>query len=258
MFRPQRERLRTLSFNRMIPNMLTMLALCAGLTALRFSIEGRFQHAVIALVVAAILDSLDGRVARLLRQSSKFGAELDSLSDFLAFGVAPAVLLYLWALDSAGPIGWVLALAYSVCCALRLARFNTDLEEPRLPPWAKNYFTGVPSPAAAGLVLIPVILSFQSDSALLREPAFVALFMIGVSGLMVSRVPTYSFKGVRIPHRYALLTLLAVALVAALIVSAPWFTLSAILIAYLVSLPFSWIHFNRQQQRLGDTPPPED
>lgn len=257
MFRPQRERLRTQSFNRMIPNMLTMLALCAGLTALRFSIEGRFQPAVIALLVAAIFDSLDGRVARLLRQSSKFGAELDSLSDFLAFGIAPAVLLYLWALDTAGPVGWVLALAYSVCCALRLARFNTDLEEPRLPVWAKNYFTGVPSPAAAGLVLIPVILSFQTDLAFLREPAFVGLFMVAVAGLMVSRVPTYSFKSVRIQHRYALLAMLAVALFAALIVSAPWFTLSAILLAYLISLPFSWVNFHRQRRELGDAPPEE-
>ncbi len=151
MFRPKRERIKGQSFNRMIPNILTMLALCAGLTALKFGLEEKWEAAVISIVVAAVLDALDGRVARLLRGTSKFGAELDSLSDFIAFGVAPALLLFLWTMKEAGPIGWVPVLLFSVCCALRLARFNTNMDGPEPPSWARNYFIGVPAPAGGGL-----------------------------------------------------------------------------------------------------------
>jgi CDP-diacylglycerol--serine O-phosphatidyltransferase len=248
MFRPRVGRLKGQSFNRMIPNILTMLALCAGLTAFKFAFESRWEPAVLCILIAAILDSLDGRIARIMKLSSRFGAELDSLSDFFAFGVAPPMMLYLWSLEQAGRIGWVVALIYCVCCALRLARFNTDIDAPSLPPWAKNYFTGVPSPAGAGLVLIPMILSFQIDSGMLRNPILVSAFVIVVGFLMVSRLPTYSFKNVRIQHRYALVMMLAVALIAAFLVIAPWTLLTAILALYIVTLPFALRSFRRLQR----------
>ena len=252
MFRPRRERLKGQSFNRMIPNILTMLALCSGLTAFRFAFDEKWEAAVLCIVIAAVLDALDGRIARLLGHSSKFGAELDSLSDFFAFGVAPAMMMYLWSLHEAGSLGWVIALLYSVCMALRLARFNTMLEVPSLPLWAKNYFTGVPAPAAAGLVLTPMILSFQTDVLPVRHPVVSAIFLIVVAGLMVSRLPTYSFKNVRIPHRFALFMMLIVALIAALAVAAPWLTLSVLLGIYIVLLPISWRSFHRLKREADD------
>ena len=258
MFRPRGERLRGLSFNRMIPNMLTLLALCAGLTGLRYGLEARWEPAMVSLVIAAILDALDGRLARMLQGTSKFGAEMDSLSDFVAFGVAPAVLLYLWTMKEAGPVGWVLVLLYAVSCGLRLARFNTDLEAPKLPPWAKNYFVGVPAPAGAGLVMLPMILSFQIDTPILREPALVAVFIIAVAGLMVSRLPTFSFKNIRVQHRFVLLTMLTVGLIAALSVSAPWLTLTVILVAYIVSFPFGWRTYKRLEREAEGFHPGDD
>jgi CDP-diacylglycerol--serine O-phosphatidyltransferase len=245
MFRPRSERLRALSINRMIPNILTMLALCAGLTALRYGLEQKWEQAVLSLVVAAILDTLDGRIARILNETSKFGAELDSLSDFVGFGVAPALLLYLWTMSGAGPLGWVLVLLFSVCCALRLARFNTVIDAPDPPAWARNYFTGVPAPAGAGLVLLPMIVSFQVDVAWLRSPILVGVIIVVVSYLLVSRVPTYSFKNFRVPHRLVLVTMLGFGLLAALAVSAPWLTLTILLAAYLVSFPGGIRSFRR-------------
>ena len=248
MFRPRVGRLKGQSFNRMIPNILTMLALCAGLTAFKLGFEAKWELAVLSLVIAAVLDGLDGRIARMLRLSSRFGAELDSLSDFFAFGVAPAMLLYLWSLEQAGRAGWVVALFYSVCCALRLARFNTDLEAPSLPPWAKNYFTGVPSPAGAGLVLTPPVLSFQIDAEILRNPILVSVFVVVVAVLMVSRLPTYSFKNVRIPHRFQLFMMLFVALIAAFIVITPWTVYTALSAVYVVTLPLAWRSFRRNER----------
>jgi CDP-diacylglycerol--serine O-phosphatidyltransferase len=245
MFRPRRERLKGQSFNRMIPNILTMLALCSGLTAFRFAFDEKWEAAVLCLVIAAVLDALDGRIARLLGHSSKFGAELDSLSDFFAFGVAPAMLIYLWTLHQIGSLGWVVALLYCVCCALRLARFNTALEGPSLPLWAKNYFTGVPSPAAAGLVVLPMVLSFQTDLDIVRSPIVSAGFLIVVAALMVSSIPTFSFKNVRVPHRFALFMMLIVALIAALAVVAPWQTLAILTAIYAILIPFGWRSFHR-------------
>jgi len=258
MFRPRRERLKSQSFNKMIPNILTMLALCAGLTALRFGMEGKWEPAVLSLVVAAVLDALDGRIARLLSGTSKFGAELDSLSDFIGFGVAPALLLYLWTMKTAGPIGWVLVLLFSVCCALRLARFNTDIDGPELPAWAKIFFTGVPAPAGAGLVLLPLIISFQVESDFIRDPWVVGIFIVVVSCLLVSRLPTFSFKNFRIPHRFVLLTMLLVGLVAALSVSAPWLTLTIILCLYIVSLPFAPRSFKKLEQEAAEYAPADE
>lgn len=247
MFRPRRARIKAQSLNRMIPNILTMLALCAGLTSMRYGLEQKWQPAVLSLVVAAILDTLDGRIARLLKGTSKFGAELDSLSDFICFGVAPALLLYLWTMSAWLPFGWVLVLLFSVCCALRLARFNTNIDEPEPPAWAKNFFTGVPAPAGAGLVLLPMILSFQIDSAFLRSPILVAIIIIAVATLLVSQMPTYSFKNLRVQHRFVLLTMLFVGLFGAMIVSAPWLTLTIILVSYIITMPFSLKSFRTQK-----------
>ena len=257
MFRPRRGRLKGQPFNKMIPNILTMLALCAGLTALRFGLEENWEAAVLSLVVAAVLDALDGRVARLLRGTSKFGAELDSLSDFIGFGVAPALLLYLWTMKDAGPIGWVMVLLFGICCALRLARFNTNIDGPELPAWAKNFFTGVPAPAGGGLVLLPLILSFQVDSALVRDPVVVGLTIVAVAFLLVSRLPTFSFKNFRVTQRFVLPTMLLVGLVAAFSVSAPWLTLTIILGLYIASLPFAPRAFKKLEGEAAKLSPVE-
>lgn len=234
----RRRRLTSLSINKMIPNILTVLALGAGLTAIRFGLQERWQAAVVAIVIAGILDGLDGRIARILGGTSKFGAELDSLSDVISFGVAPAFVLYLWTMNRGGDPAWVLVLLFPVCCSLRLARFNTRLGEPD-PPWAYNYFTGIPAPAGAGLVLLPMMLFFISGAAFLRHPVVNGAVLLIVSGLLVSRMPTYSFKSVRVPYKYVLPLLLFVGLIAALITSSPWFTLSALILAYIGTFPFS-------------------
>ena len=229
-----------------------MLALCAGLTALRFGLEENWEAAVISIVVAGVLDALDGRIARLLRGTSKFGAELDSLSDFVGFGVAPALLLFLWTMKDAGPVGWVLVLLYTVCCALRLARFNTYIDGPDLPAWAKNFFVGVPAPAGGGLVLLPLIISFQLESDIVRQPALVGIVIFIVSGLLISHLPTYSFKTFRIPHKFVVLTMLIVGMIAALSVSAPWLTLTIMLGLYIISLLFSPRSFRKLSQKAAE------
>ena len=244
----RRDRLKGLPFNRMIPNILTLLALCAGLTAIRYGLQERWEHAGLALLVAAILDGLDGRIARVLKGASKFGAELDSLSDFICFGVAPALLLYMWTLSGAGRIGWVLALLFSVCCVLRLARFNTNLDEPDQPAWTSNFFAGVPAPAGGGLVMLPMFLSFQFGEGLFKQPAMVAVFIVVVSALMVSRIPTFAFKKFRVAPRWILPTMLLVGLFAALLVSAPWLTMSTTLLFYLASIPFSLASYRKLER----------
>ena len=240
MFKPRRPpRLPGLSINKLIPNILTMLALCAGLTAIRFGLHGKWEAGVMSILLAAVLDGLDGRVARMLHGTSKFGAELDSLSDFVSFGVAPAMLLYLWTMQSAGSLGWALVLLFSVCCALRLARFNTMIGEPDLPSYAYNFFTGVPAPAAAGLVLLPMISSFQTEGSFFANPAVNAVFLVGVSFLMVSKIPTFSGKRFRVPHAYVLPVLLLVGILTAFMVTTPWTTISIVGVLYLGSIPVS-------------------
>ena len=237
--RKPRRRLRGLPFNRMIPNILTLLALCAGLTSIRFGLQEQWEFAVLAIFVAAIFDALDGRVARLLKGASRFGAELDSLSDFVCFGVAPMILHYLWTMEGAGRIGWAVALFYCMCCGLRLARFNTLLDEPEMRPWAYKYFTGVPAPAGAGLVLLPMILTFQIGTGIFDRPEVVGVFLVLTGGFMISRVPTYSFKKFKVPNPWVLPTMLIVGLIAAAMVTVPWATMAALLICYLITFPFS-------------------
>ena len=253
MFREKRERLKGLSFNRMVPNILTILALCAGLTAIRFGMQERWEPAVFALFVAAIFDGLDGRIARLMDATSEFGAMLDSLSDFLSFGVAPTVLLYLWTMQQWGVVGWALVLLYGVCCALRLARFNSQNGSDEHSSWANNFFVGVPSPAAAALVLLPMMMSFVLGDEFLSNPIISALFLFVVSILMISRVPTYSFKNFKVPNRYVLPMFLFVGLIAAFVASEYWATLSVLTILYLLSIPLSmrsYASLKRQTDRL--------
>lgn len=251
---PGSGRFKSLSFNKMIPNMITLLALAAGLTSIRYGLRDEWEHAVIAIFLAAVFDGMDGRVARMLKGTSKFGAELDSLSDFISFGVAPAVLLYMWTLHDAGGAGWALSLLLAVCAALRLARFNTMLGEPDLPSWAHNYFTGVPAPAAAGLVLLPMVLSFQFEADIFNEPAVVAVFVVGVAFLMVSKIPTYSAKRFRVPAVWALPLMVLVGLTAAFLVTEPWATLAVVLAVYAVSIPFSARSFRMLQKRAASAP----
>ena len=253
---PRRQPLKVLHINRMIPSILTLLALSAGLNALRFALQERWEHAVLAIVAAGVFDALDGRIARMLKGTSKFGAELDSLSDFLCFGVAPAIMLYLWAWADSGRFGWFLVMLLCTCCALRLARFNADLggEE---PAWSQNFFIGVPAPAGAGTVLLPMVLWFHFESDVLRNPVLVGSFIIVGSLLLVSRVRTFSFKKIRLTPAVILPVMLGVALYVAVLVSSPWITLALTQIAYLGSLPFS-IRLHRRFQRhevAADAPP---
>jgi CDP-diacylglycerol---serine O-phosphatidyltransferase len=226
------------SFNRMIPNILTLLALCAGMTAIRLAVNENYKAAVVAIIVAGILDGIDGRIARLLKGTSEFGAELDSLSDFVSFGVAPAMLVYVWTLHSLQSLGWVIALLFAVCCALRLARFNTQIGAD-LPPYAYNFFTGVPAPGAAGLAIIPMIAQFEFDWDGFRTPWLSALVLAAVAALMVSRVPTFSLKRVHVPREWALGFFLLIVALAALATTEPWATMLIVGLVYIGSIPWS-------------------
>jgi CDP-diacylglycerol--serine O-phosphatidyltransferase len=245
--RSRRGRLRGFSINRLIPNVLTLAALCSGLTAIRFGLQGEMRLAVIAIIVAAIFDALDGRVARRLGVTSRFGAELDSLSDFLCFGVAPALVLYLASLRDVGSLGWIVVLMFPICSALRLARFNTALVSDTPPPaWTGSFFTGVPAPAGALLALMPLMVSFEIEAAWPRHALVVGIVLIAVGGLMVSRVPTFSFKKGRVPRHLVLPALLSAALVMTVIASSPWIGLSLLGLGYTALIPFSWMAYRRQ------------
>ena len=243
----KRRRLQHLSLNRMIPNILTLLALASGLTSMRLAIQERWEYSVLAILVAAVLDALDGRIARMLKGTSKFGAELDSLSDFVCFGVAPAMILYLWAMNDAGRAGWLLVMLFAMCCGLRLARFNVALEDEGQPVWKANFFAGVPAPAGGGLVLLPMILAFQLGDEMLRTPWLVSFFLLGVAGLFVSTIPTFSFKKLVIPRRRLLAAMLGAVMVIALVESYLWLSLSIFLIGYLMLIPFSIKAYKRYE-----------
>jgi CDP-diacylglycerol---serine O-phosphatidyltransferase len=233
-----------LSLNRLIPNILTLLALCAGMTAIRFALTNKFESAVAAIIVAGILDGIDGRIARLLKGTSTFGAQLDSLSDFISFGVAPALMLYVWTMHQLAAIGWALVMLFAVCCALRLARFNTQLGA-ELPPYAYNFFTGVPAPAGAGLIMIPMFLTFEFGAPIFRSPYLVGIVLAVVAGLMVSRVPTFSFKSFRVPPHVVLPMLLVIGALTAFLTTEPWATLLVVGALYVGSFPMSIASYRR-------------
>lgn len=229
----------TLPFLHLVPNLVTILGLCAGLTSIQFVFSEHYKRAAALIVFAAIIDGLDGLLARKFKATSNFGAELDSLSDFVCFGVAPALMLYLWAMPQASRLGWIACMLFAMCCGLRLARFNVMSGAGNRPHWASLFFTGVPAPAGAGLVLTPLIASFVGAGDFFQHPIVVGIFLIGVGALLVSPIPTYSFKTVRVPRRLMLVAMLAVAVSAAFLVSEPWWTLLALGIAYVSTFPFS-------------------
>jgi CDP-diacylglycerol---serine O-phosphatidyltransferase len=232
------------SLNRLIPNILTLLALCAGMTAIRFALQDKFEPSAIAILVAAVLDGIDGRIARFLKATTILGAQLDSLSDFVSFGVAPPVLLYVWSLSQLQSFGWAVVVIFAICCALRLARFNAQLGiEP--PAFAYNFFIGVPAPAAAVLAILPMLLSFQIGDTVFRSPYLNVLVLAGVAALMVSRVPTYSFKRFRVKRDWVLTTLLVIGALAAFVTTEPWATLAMIGLLYLGSIPASYLAYRR-------------
>jgi CDP-diacylglycerol--serine O-phosphatidyltransferase len=236
-----------LSVNRMVPNILTLLALCAGMTAMRYAMNGNFEGAVFSIIAAGIFDGLDGRMARLLKSTSSFGAELDSLSDFVSFGVAPAAVLYLWTMSELHVLGWAIVLFFAVCCALRLARFNTETSH-ETPSYMAPFFTGAPAPAGAGLVMVPMFLSFEWGDWLFRSPYLNAVTVTGIALLMISKVPTVSLKRIRIPHHLVIPTLLAFGVATAFLTTEPWLTLTAVGIVYVSSVPwtiYSYYRFKR-------------
>jgi CDP-diacylglycerol--serine O-phosphatidyltransferase len=247
----RRRRIRAQPLIHLVPNIFTVLSLCAGLTSIRYALDQRFELAVVLIILAGVLDGLDGRSARLLKITSKLGAELDSLADFLSFGVAPAIVVYLWSLNQVKTVGWALALLFATCCALRLARFNSELDQSDQPAWKSRFFTGMPAPAAAGCALIPLLLAFAFQAAWPRAWLFTAVVMVFVAFLMVSRIPTFSIKTmvVRVKPEWVLPTLIFVGLFVAALTSAPWHTLVAVGVLYLASLPVGWWSAYRLRQR---------
>ena len=240
---------RRIPFRAMIPNAITALALCMGLTGIRFAIGAEWEKALGAIILAGVLDGMDGRIARLLRAQSKFGAELDSLSDNIAFGTAPAIILFLWSLHLAPKFGWTAALALAVCCALRLARFNARLDAAEQPHKSAGFNTGVPAPAGAGLAFIPVYLWLITGNDLFRSWQFVMGWTIFIAALMISNLPTYSWASIRIRREWRLFALAGVALFGAALLTAPWHTLLALAALYLLMIPFALMSYARVRRR---------
>src|SRR6516162_9172467 len=236
----RRRRFRPIPVRMLVPNFITLLAIAAGLTAIRLSTEGRMQLAVAAIVLAAVLDGIDGRVARMIKGQSKFGAELDSLADFVNFGVAPGLILYFWQLRELHNGGWIAAMVFAISGGLRLARFNASIDDPNKPAFAANFFTGVPAPAGAITVLLPVYLVFLG---LWQPPAVLtAAYTLVIAFLMVSRLSVFSGKTVRmrVPPELVLPAFVSVIFFIALLIAYPWYILSAGSVLYILSLPLGW------------------
>ncbi|MDI9846526.1 CDP-diacylglycerol--serine O-phosphatidyltransferase [Rhodoblastus sp. 17X3] len=257
--------LRGLPLRFVVPNVVTLLALCAGLTAIRFAVEAKFESAVLAILVAAVLDGIDGRIARALKGSSRFGAELDSLADFIDFGVAPGLLLFFWSLHDLKTVGWAAVLIFAIAAALRLARFNVMIDDPDKPAWMGRFFTGMPAPAGAIVVLLPLYLHLSFDLPESRALTLVeALYVVVVAGLMVSRIPHYSGKTIgRVPREAFVFVLFAVAAILILLASFPLQMLIGVSLLYLAMIPFSVRAFRRLSeqdaaQNAGTSPPPAD
>ncbi|WFP66159.1 MULTISPECIES: phosphatidylcholine/phosphatidylserine synthase [unclassified Mesorhizobium] len=243
-----------------LPNLVTVLAICAGLSGIRFAFEDRFEPAVVMVLLAAFLDGIDGRLARMLKATSKFGAQMDSLADIVNFGVAPALVLYAFLLDRAGSPGWIAALLFTIACGMRLARFNVLADDTDQPAWQTEYFVGVPAPAGAVLVMLPLYLYFlRLGLEPSRPAAFVATgFTVLVAFLLVSRLPVYSGKSVKVPGDRVLPVILGVVLYILLLMAYPWYTLTASVAGYLLFLPFSVRAYSKRAMREGEKVPPSD
>ena len=240
---------RRIPLRAMIPNAITMLALCMGLTGVSLAIREEWERALGAIVIAAVLDGLDGRIARLLRAQSKFGAELNSLSDNIAFGTAPALVLFLWSLQTAPRFGWIAALALAVCCALRLARFNAGLDAAEQPHKSAGFNTGVPAPAGAGLAFAPMFLWLITGNELFRQWQPVMAWTVFVAALMISGLPTYSWTSIRLRREWRLFALAGIALAGASLIVAPWTTLLIVALLYLLSIPAAWASYAKVKRR---------
>jgi CDP-diacylglycerol--serine O-phosphatidyltransferase len=245
----RRRRFRPIPVRMLVPNVITLLAICAGLTAIRLSTEGRMELAVAAIVFAAVLDGIDGRVARLIKGQSKFGAELDSLADFVNFGVAPGLILYFWQLNELHDGGWIAAMMYAISGGLRLARFNATMDDPNKPPFAAHFFTGIPAPAGAITVLLPIYLAFLGVP---KPPALLtALYTLVIAFLMVSRLPVFSGKSIRmrVPPELVLPVFAAVVFFVALLVVYFWQILAIGSTLYIISLPLGYRSYRNQAVR---------
>ena len=247
----KRRRFRRIPVRTLAPNLVTLLALCAGLTAIRMAFEGRYGLALAAIVFAAILDGIDGRLARFLKGTSRFGAELDSLADFVNFGVAPALILYFWGLHDLKSAGWIAAMAFAICAGLRLARFNVMSEDPDRPAWASNFFVGVPAPAGAITVLLPIYAYFLGLPRSQFLTWVTLVYTLTLAWLMVSRLPVLSGKrvGTRVPPEMVGPLIILVVLFFALLIAYPWIVLTAGTLAYLASLPFGWLSYRAYERR---------
>ena len=238
-----------LSLRAMLPNMITAAALCAGLTGVRFAIEGAWSYAVLAVLLAGVLDGIDGRIARLLNAQSRFGAELDSLADSLSFGMAPALILYMWALKDLERFGWFAALAFAICCALRLARFNARIDVEEQPHKSAGFLTGVPAPVGAGLAFMPFYLWLETGEEIFRDPIVLSIWVAAIAVLLISNMATLCWTAIR-PHRDIRLPLLAVAALAfAALMLEPWWTLTVITAGYLALMPYALIRYGKVKRR---------
>ena len=243
-------RLRDIPLRTIFPNLLTLLAICSGLTSIRFAIEGHTEFAVAAIILAGFLDGIDGRVARFLKSTTRFGEQMDSLADFVNFGVAPAMLLYFTVLNDFRSLGWIATLIYASCACMRLARFNVMLDNPDMPDWHKGYFIGVPAPAAALIVLLPVYLILLGVENSIPWGWMTAAFTIFSAFMMVSSIPTYSGKDISQKLRRDLVTpfMILTVFMAAMLFTYPWITLTVICLVYLGSIPFSFHTWNKNHR----------
>ncbi len=242
------------SIRAIAPSVVTLMAFTSGLTAIRFALAGKWELAVAAIILAGIFDGLDGTVARLLKSTSRFGAELDSLSDVVSFGVAPAVVIYLWSLQSLDRLGWALALIYAIAMALRLARFNSHLEDEGDEPKIKmGFLTGIPAPMGAGLISLPMVISFAFETTVVRDyPVIIGLYMMVITVLMVSTLPTPSLKAARVPKQSFVPLMLMIGIFFAILFVYSWQVLLGIGFIYLFSLPICWVSYQRQLKQLDD------
>ena len=235
-----------------LPNMLTLIGVCIGLTSIRFALDGKFEFAIIAIIFAALIDGLDGRIARLIKATSKVGKELDSLTDMISFGVAPAFIMYFWQLNTLGRFGWLVCLIYVICVALRLARFNVNSNQE--PSWRDNFFEGVPSPAGGILVLTPLIISLTNFNLIqLNYDIIVPVFFITTSLLLISKFPSYSFKKIVIQRKTTIFLLFGIVLFFGLLLIYPFNVIAISAVIYLLMLPISFFHYQKLKKQNQDS-----